>query len=234
MVHQTEFSQAPSILETVLQGRRLDGFLLDLGVSSPQLDEADRGFSYRQDGPLDMRMDPTQGKTAADVVNDYPPGELIDVLVSYGDERHAKRIVRAILAHRPFQRTVEFADVVTSAIPAAARRTGGHPATRTFQALRIEVNQELAMLGPTLEAMMALLGPNGLGLVLTYHSGEDRIAKDRMRSAIEGDAPAGLGLKTGYAWGFRGAKQPSDAEIETNPRARSARLRAIRRVDAES
>jgi 16S rRNA (cytosine1402-N4)-methyltransferase len=208
----------------------ISGFLMDLGVSSPQLDHADRGFSYRHDGPLDMRMDRDRTLTAADVVNGYELGELIDVLRSYGDERHAPRIVRAIIAARPIEGTAALADVIRNAVPAAARRAPGHPAKRSFQAIRIEVNAELAILTASVDALIDRLAEGGIGLVLTYHSGEDRIVKDRMRQAIDGDAPAGLPITTDFDWFWRGAHTPTDEEIERNPRAKSARLRAIVRT----
>lgn len=210
----------------------LSGFFMDLGVSSPQLDTAERGFSFRLDGPLDMRMDTSQRLSAADVVNTYSASELRDVLVSYGDERNAGRIVSAIMASRPITRTRHLAEVVEQAVPAAVRRKSQtHPATRTFQALRIEVNDELAILGETIESMIAMLGAGGIGMVLTYHSGEDRIVKDRMRVAIDGEGPAGFPSSTPFEWAFRGARTPNDSEIDANPRARSARLRAVRKVE---
>ena len=232
MIHRARFDRAAAVLEEA-QVDSIQLFLMDLGVSSPQLDSPARGFSYRLDGPLDMRMDNSQTLTAADVVNGYSPGELIDVIRSYGDERHAKRIVDAIVARRPIATTNELAQIIADAIPAAARRKStGHPAKRTFQAIRIEVNDELAILGSTIDAMVELLGPGGVGLVLTYHSGEDRIAKNRFRDAIDGDALPGMPSPSSYVWHFRGAQTPTDAEIEQNPRARSARLRAIRRLEA--
>ncbi len=228
-LHKTRFDEAASLLRDsgVLE---VSGFLMDLGVSSPQLDWAERGFSYRLDGPLDMRMDPEQVRTAADVVNGYEVGELIDVLRSYGDERHASRIASAILAHRPIDTTTELAEIIAGAIPAAARRKStAHPAKRSFQAIRIEVNDELTILGDTVDAMIEMLAPGGIGLVLTYHSGEDRIVKDRMRRAIEGETLPGMPSTTSFAWFWRGAHTPSDVEVETNPRSRSARLRSITR-----
>ena len=228
-VHHERFDSAPAILDE-LGATPLSGFLMDLGVSSPQLDWADRGFSFRLEGPLDMRMDARGNTTAATIVNDYPRGELIDVLRSYGDERHAPRIVDEIIAARPVTTTTELADIVLSAVPAAVRRKSNtHPATKTFQALRIEVNDELTVLGSALDELIARLAVGGTGLVLTYHSGEDRIVKDRMRQAIEGSAPAGLSVSTGFRWEFRGARKPTDSETEANPRSRSARLRAITR-----
>lgn len=209
----------------------VSGFLMDLGVSSPQLDLADRGFSYRNDGPLDMRMDTSQQRTAADVVNDYSYSEMIDVLQSYGDERHAKRIARAIVDGRPFDSTAALAEVIAGALPAAARRKStGHPAKRSFQAIRIEVNDELAILAETVNAMIEMLARGGIGLVLTYHSGEDRIVKDVMRRKIEAGVPAGMAPQSEYRWSWRGARTPSDDEIGMNQRARSARLRAISRI----
>ena len=213
----------------------ISGFLMDLGVSSPQLDLPDRGFSYHSDGPLDMRMDTSQARTAADVVNGYSLGELIDVLSSYGDEKHAKRIAQAIVSGRPFSGTAELATAIAESLPAAVRRKStGHPAKRSFQAVRIEVNEELSILGGTIDAMFDLLDAGGMGLVLTYHSGEDRIVKDAMRSAIEAGVPAGMPPMSDYRWSWRGARTPSATEIEKNPRARSARLRGITRVGAKA
>lgn len=230
-VHTARFDQAANRLRDAGVSE-ISGFLMDLGVSSPQLDIGERGFSYRLDGPLDMRMDQNDSLTAADVVNTYAPGELLDVLRSYGDERHASRIVDAIMSARPLHRTGELAQIVADAMPAAARRKStGHPAKRTFQALRIEVNNELAILGNTIESMIDMLAPGGVGLVLTYHSGEDRITKDRMRTAIEGDAPPGMPTSSPFRWFFRGARTATDQEIEQNPRSRSARLRAIQRQE---
>lgn len=229
-LHRTRFDHASRLLHE--HGvSSVAGFLMDLGVSSPQLDWADRGFSYRLDGPLDMRMDTSQHTTAADIVNSYSVGELIDVLRSYGDERHAARIANAIVDQRPIESTTALAAVVAESLPAAVRRKStGHPAKRTFQALRIEVNNELAILGATVDAMIEMLAPGGVGLVLTYHSGEDRIVKDRMRRAIDGDTLPGMPSTTGLDWLWRGARTPSTEEIDRNPRARSARLRAITRV----
>ena len=231
VLHKTRFDLAASLLRQS-DVPAISGFLMDLGVSSPQLDVGERGFSYRIDGPLDMRMDNGQSRTAADIVNTYAPGELVDVLRSYGDERHAGRIVDAIMSARPLSTTTELAELVSNAIPAAARRKStGHPAKRTFQALRIEVNDELSILGDTIDSMIRMLAPGGVGLVLTYHSGEDRITKDRMRKTIDDGALPGMPATSDFEWFFRGAKTASDDELERNPRARSARLRAIRRRD---
>jgi len=210
----------------------LSGVLLDLGVSSPQLDRGDRGFSYRNPGPLDMRMDPTAGPSAADLVNEAEPAELVRILRRFGDERHADRIARAIVAARPITTTEQLAEVVRDAIPAAARRTGGHPATRTFQALRIEVNDELEQLEAVLGDALDLLVPGGRLAVITYHSGEDRIVARRFRDAAADDCvcPPGSGAcRCGGAPSVRlvprRAVTASEDELAANPRARSARLR---------
>jgi len=228
--HKARFDEAATMLrDTGVE--KVSGFLMDLGVSSHQLDVAGRGFSYRLDGPLDMRMDTSQTRSAADVVNGYDVGELIDVLRSYGDERHAVRIAHAIVNNRPFETTAALATCIAEAMPAAVRRTStGHPAKRSFQAIRIEVNDELAILGETVDAMIDMLDVAGVGLVLTYHSGEDRIVKDRMRRAVEADTLPGMPSMSDFAWHWRGAHTPSGEELERNPRSRSARLRAITRV----
>ncbi len=212
------------------------GVLFDLGVSSHQLDEGDRGFSYRHDGPLDMRMDRRQRRTAADVVNGYDAPELARVIRTYGDERFATRIARAIVAARPLVSTTELADVVRDAIPAAARRTGGHPATRTFQAVRIEVNEELSILASSIDQAIDFLAPGGRCAVLSYHSGEDRVVASRLRHHATGGAEAQPGLPrppdvqpdVRIVRAVR--KRPTDAEAEANPRARSARLRVVEKV----
>lgn len=214
------------------------GVLFDLGVSSPQLDRAERGFSYRHDGPLDMRMDQRQPVTAADIVNGYDEAELVRVLRDLGDERFAGRIAKAILHARPIESTGRLADVVRDAIPAAARRRGGHPAKRTFQALRIEVNQELTILAGAIDDAIDLLVPDGRLAVLAYHSGEDRIVKSRLLEAETGGCvcPPGLpcvcGAQPKVKLLRRGARKPSAQEIEANPRAESARLRAAQRLEA--
>lgn len=214
----------------------LSGALFDLGVSSPQLDQAPRGFSYRQDGPLDMRMDTDAPWSAADVVNGYAEEDLARVIRTYGDERFATRIARAIVAARPIDSTVHLAQIVTAAIPAPARRTGGHPATRTFQAIRIEVNAELEVLPGALDDAIDALVPGGRIAVLSYHSGEDRIVKDRLRAAATGECgcPHGLPCVCGAVQTVRLVRRiPRTAgaeEIESNPRAASARLRVAERV----
>ncbi len=213
---------------------RLSGFVFDLGVSSPQIDRAERGFSYRLDGPLDMRMDPDQLPSAADVVNGYDSAELADVLRRYGDERFATRIANAIVAARPIERTARLAEVVVAAVPAAAR-SGGHPAKRTFQAIRIEVNDELRAIEPALRSALDALVPGGRGIVLTYHSGEDRIVKDVFRRSSRSEDPPGLPIEVStpaFAIVRPAARRPTAAEVERNPRASSARLRAIDRLAA--
>jgi 16S rRNA (cytosine1402-N4)-methyltransferase len=214
----------------------LSGVLFDLGVSSPQLDRPERGFSFRNDGPLDMRMDTTSPWTAADVVNGYPEDELARVIRRYGDERFASRIARAIVAARPIETTAELAAIVTTAIPAATRRTGGHPATRTFQAIRIEVNGELDALPTAIDAAIEATRPGGRIAVLSYHSGEDRIVKDRLRTATGAcDCPPGLPCVCDAVQTVRlvrrVAKRASAAEQADNPRAASARLRVAERIE---
>lgn len=219
----------------------LSGILLDLGVSSPQLDRGDRGFSYRNSGPLDMRMDPTTGRAAADVVNEADHAELVRILRRFGDERHADRVARAIIEARPVTTTAQLADVVREAIPAAARRTGGHPATRTFQALRIEVNDELAQLEAVLGDALDLLVPGGRMAVITYHSGEDRIVARRFRDAAADDCVCPPGSGTCRCGGApsvklvpRKAITATEDEIAANPRARSARLRVAEQLGEAS
>lgn len=213
------------------------GVLFDLGVSSPQLDEPARGFSYRGEGPLDMRMDDRDTTTADDVVNRYPVERLRRVLAIYGDERFATRIARAIVAARPIETTEQLAAIVRDAIPAAARRRGGHPATRTFQAIRIEVNDELAVLEQALREAIDLLVPAGRLAVLAYHSGEDRIVKRILRDAETGGCtcppgrPCGCGARPTVRLLWRGGRTPTPAEVHENPRAASARLRAAEKLE---
>jgi 16S rRNA (cytosine1402-N4)-methyltransferase len=217
---------------------RLSAALFDLGVSSPQLDRPERGFSYRHDGPLDMRMDGGSPWSADDVVNGYAEAELADIIHRYGDERFARRIARAIVAARPIESTTHLAEVVTTAIPAPARRTGGHPAKRTFQAIRIEVNGELDALGDALDQAIDALVPGGRLAVLSYHSGEDRIAKERIRAAETGgcECPPELPCVCGAVQTVRIVrgvpKRPSADERDRNRRATSARLRVAEKLDA--
>lgn len=214
----------------------LSGALFDLGVSSPQLDRAERGFSYRNDGPLDMRMDSDAEWSADDVVNGYERDRLSEVIRRYGDERFAARIAGAIVAARPIETTTRLAEVVTAAIPAPARRTGGHPAKRTFQAIRIEVNGELEALPDALDKAIEALSGGGRLAVLSYHSGEDRIVKERIRHAETGgcECPPELPCVCGAVQTVRVVrgvpKKPSPDERERNRRAASARFRVAERL----
>jgi 16S rRNA (cytosine1402-N4)-methyltransferase len=222
--------------------RRIQGVLFDLGVSSPQLDDTSRGFSYAQDAPLDMRMDQSAAKTAARVVNEYPVSELARVLSEYGEERFARRIAEAVARERarePVTTTLRLSAIVKDAIPAAARRTGGNPAKRTFQALRIEVNDELGVLRRALPAALDLLTPGGRFVALAYHSLEDRLVKRELAVRTADPAPPGLPVRAGdpLAGGgpefrllTRGAERPSEAELAANPRSASVRLRAAERI----
>jgi 16S rRNA (cytosine1402-N4)-methyltransferase len=237
-LRQARFDQLGQVVAE-LGYTTVTGVLFDLGVSSPQLDHADRGFSYRSAGPLDMRMDQRQSLRAADIVNTYDQADIARVLRDFGDERFAGRIARAIVANRPIETTVELADVVRDAIPAPARRTGGHPAKRTFQALRIEVNHELAILGSAIDQAIDVLVPGGRIAVLAYHSGEDRIVKQRLQDAAAGGEapPPGVPIRVGEEGTRprlrllkRGAWKPSAGEVERNPRAESARLRAAEKL----
>jgi 16S rRNA (cytosine1402-N4)-methyltransferase len=225
---------------TQLGHNTVAGVLFDLGVSSPQLDRPERGFTYREAGPLDMRMDPRTALTAADVVNEYDERDLARVLREHGDERFASRIARAIVAARPVMTTTDLAEIVRDAIPAPARRTGGHPAKRSFQAIRIEVNAELDILADALDQGIEVLVPGGRIAVLSYHSGEDRIVKERLREAASTGVtpppglpvePESLGHRPRLRLLKRGAWKPTPAEIAENPRSQSARLRAGERLD---
>ena len=211
--------------------------LFDLGVSSMQLDDVDRGFSYRGDGPLDMRADRRQSRTAADVVNGYDEARLAGVLARHGEERFARRIAKALVAARPVTTTGQLAELVRDAIPAPARRRGGHPAKRTFQAIRIAVNGELVTLGDTIDAALDLLVAGGRCAVLAYHSGEDRIVKDRFINAETGGCacpprlPCVCGAVPTVRLVWRGAHRPGPAELAANPRSESARLRAAEKLE---
>ena len=216
---------------------RLAGALFDLGVSSTQIDDPTRGFSYQNDGPLDMRMDEDAPLSAADLVNGATAAQLASLFVEHGEGRLARRIAEAIVAARPVSSTTELAAIVASAVPAAMRRRG-HPASRVFQALRVEVNSELSILGRALDDALRLLVPGGRLIVLSYHSGEDRIAKQVLANAGSGGCtcPPALPCVCGAVpWArvlTRGARMPSELEITRNPRARAARLRAGERLDA--
>lgn len=214
---------------------------LDLGLSSLQIDRRDRGFAYAADAPLDMRMDPGSGLDAATIVNTWTAPELARILKVHGEERFADRIARAVVAARdaePFTSSARLVQVIADAIPAAARHTGGHPAKRTFQALRIVVNAELESLAAVLPAALAALAPGGRLAVLAYHSGEDRLVKRAFATASSDAVPPGVpAVPAGYRARFRlltrGAERPGPDEVEDNPRAASARLRAIARNTEE-
>jgi 16S rRNA (cytosine1402-N4)-methyltransferase len=213
--------------------------LFDLGVSSLQLDEADRGFAYAQDAPLDMRMDQTRGITAEEVVNTYEPGELVRILRQYGEEKFAPRVVSSLVRERAKGRitsTARLAELVKDAIPAAARRTGGNPAKRTFQALRIEVNGELATLESAVPAALDALAPKGRLVVMSYQSLEDRIVKRALTARTRSTGPIDLPVElpgTGPSLRMltRGSEPPSDEEVAANPRAASVKLRAVERIE---
>jgi 16S rRNA (cytosine1402-N4)-methyltransferase len=216
----------------------VDGVLFDLGVSSMQLDLRERGFSYAEDAPLDMRMDDTVGLTAAEVLNTYPVEELTRILREYGEERFARRIADRVVRERsrePFARSGRLVELVRDAIPAATRRTGGNPAKRTFQALRIEVNDELAVLRRALPAAIDAIGVGGRVVVMSYHSLEDRLTKRVFARGSRSDAPPDMPVvpeshQPVLRLLTRGSEQASDAEVAENPRARSVRLRAAERV----
>ena len=210
--------------------------LMDLGVSSPQLDVAERGFSYRSAAPLDMRMDRRQATSAVDVVNEYSFPELVRVIRAYGEERYASRVARSIIEARPVRDTEHLAEVVRDAIPAPARRKGGHPAKRTFQALRIEVNRELEQLTDALDGALSVLAPGGRLAVMSYHSLEDKLVKSTMREAETGGCvcPPGLPCACGAEPTVRLLKRgawtaPAD-EVERNRRSESVRVRAVERL----
>ena len=217
----------------------VDGMLFDLGVSSPQLDEADRGFSYMHDAPLDMRMDASDELTAWFIVNCWPEEKLKRILYDYGEERHAPRIAAAILrarAEKPISTTLELVDVIRSAMPAAALREKQHPAKRTFQAIRIAVNDELEAVRTLIETAPDKLNPGGRLAVISFHSLEDRIVKLGIRAREDGcTCPRDFPVCTcGFVQTLRSVTRkpilPSQEELEANPRARSAKLRVAERV----
>ena len=236
LVHAV-YDRMPEVLASLgLDG--VEGVLFDLGVSSMQLDLAERGFAYAQDAPLDMRMDPTTGPTAGAVVNDYPVAELARVLREYGEERFAMRIAQAIDRARrvaPLTSTAQLAELVRTAIPAATRRHGGHPAKRTFQALRIEVNGELAALRAAVPAALDALRVGGRAVVLSYQSLEDRIVKHSLAALAADTTPVDLPVTLADRGPqlrllTRGSEAASAEEIAANPRAASVRLRAAERI----
>jgi 16S rRNA (cytosine1402-N4)-methyltransferase len=231
------YDRMPQVLEELgIDG--VDGVLFDLGVSSMQLDVAERGFAYAQDAPLDMRMDASTGPTAGEVVNSYPVSELARILREYGEERFALRIAQAIDRARrdaPLTSTAELAELVRNAIPAATRRHGGHPAKRTFQALRIEVNGELAALRSAVPSALDALVVGGRIVVLSYHSLEDRIVKHALAALATDTTPLDLPVQLADRGPqlrllTRGGEAPSEDEVAANPRAASVRLRAAERI----
>jgi len=236
LVHAV-YDQIPAILAR-LGLPSVQGVLLDLGVSSPQLDDRDRGFAYSYDAPLDMRMDTGGPLTAADVVNTYSAADLARVLRDYGEERFAHRIADAVVRARaaaPLHSTLQLSEIIRDSIPAPARRRGGNPAKRTFQALRIEVNGELDALARALPAALDALAVGGRIAVLAYHSLEDRLVKKALTDRSADTTPPGLPVPLPSAQPefrllTRGAEKPSAAETEANPRAASARLRAAERI----
>jgi 16S rRNA (cytosine1402-N4)-methyltransferase len=233
------FERRGMYVERHAGGEQIMGILMDLGVSSAQLDRPERGFSFRFDAPLDMRMDSKQSLTATEVVNGYEESDLAAVLSQYGEERFARRIARAIVAARPVRSTRELAEIVRDAIPAATRRRGPHPARRTFQAIRMEVNRELPNLADGLDESVHVIGPRGRVLVLAYHSLEDRMVKDTFgRWAGDDDdrrVPAKMPVPPPKPRPLvrvltRRPLRPAADEVEANPRAESARLRAVERL----
>jgi 16S rRNA (cytosine1402-N4)-methyltransferase len=234
------YDELPGVLADLGFSARLSvsAVLLDLGVSSLQLDEQERGFAYRHDAPLDMRMDQDSGVTAAYVLNTYEQGDLEHILREYGEERFAKRVASAIVrerARQPFTNSARLVELLRSTIPAASQKSGGHPAKRTFQALRIEVNGELDALKAALPAALDALAVRGRIAVLSYHSLEDRLAKQALAAGAHSGTPVGLPVELPELAPYlrlltRGAEEPTAAEIGINPRAASARLRAAERT----
>jgi 16S rRNA (cytosine1402-N4)-methyltransferase len=232
--------ELPDVLDELGLGRvgGVDAVLFDLGVSSMQLDVRERGFAYAEDAPLDMRMDGTTGPTAADVLNTYSARELARVLRDYGEERYAGKIAAAVVRQRerePFTTSARLVELLYAEIPAPARRTGGHPAKRTFQALRMEVNDELAVLRRAIPAAIDAIRVGGRVVVESYHSLEDRVVKQAFTAVTRSEAPPDLpivpeALQPALRLVTRGAERASDAEVATNPRAASVRLRAVERI----
>jgi len=234
--HEATFDELPRIAD----GRRPAAILFDLGLSSLQIDSASRGFAYASDAPLTMRMDAARGLTAADVVNTYSVEELTRLFAKYGDEPHAARIARAIVAARedsPFETSARLVEVIAHAIP-AGRSRAGHPAKRVFQALRMEVNDEAAILARAIPAALDQLAVGGRAAVLAYHSGEDRLVKREFARRQADQAPPGLAvvppaLRARFRLVTRGAAKATAAEIAENPRSQSARLRVIERIEED-
>jgi 16S rRNA (cytosine1402-N4)-methyltransferase len=236
LVHAV-YDELPAVLAR-LGVPAVQGVLFDLGVSSLQLDERERGFAYAQDAPLDMRMDQSTGISAAEVLNGYPPGELVRILRAYGEEKQARRIVEAVVRERvrePFTGSARLVELIRDALPQAAKRTGGNPAKRTFQALRIEVNGELAVLERAVPRAVDALAVGGRIAVLSYHSLEDRLVKRVLAAGAADTSPPGLPVvperyKPRLRLLTRGAELPGEDEVAANRRAAPARLRGAERV----
>lgn len=241
-VVRSNYAQMVSVLQS-LGIEQVDGILLDLGVSSHQLDNAERGFSYMEDAPLDMRMDRRQEKTARDIVNYYSQAELTRIIRDYGEDKFAAKIAAKIIGFRenkPVETTGELAEIIKSAIPVKYRLTGGHPAKRTFQAIRIELNRELGVLEESIEGMLDILSDGGRMAVITFHSLEDRIVKSAFKKAespctCPPDFPICVcGKKSKGFVTSRKPLIPSDEETERNPRAKSSKLRIFVRKREEN
>lgn len=237
-VHTTYDQIEPALAQAGFEAA--DGILFDLGVSSMQLDERERGFAYSYDAPLDMRMDTSRGRTAAEIVNTYDEAELVSIIRRWGEEKFAGRIASSIVstrADKPFTTTGELVEAIRAVVPAAAARTGGHPAKRTFQALRIEVNEELDVLERAIPSALSVLGVGGRIVVMSYHSLEDRIVKDIFAAGSRSSAPKGFPVeleehKAQLKRLTKGTEVPTEQEIAENPRAASAKLRAVERIRA--
>ena len=242
---KTNFRDLESVIEQEVEAgpdglSRVDGILFDLGVSSPQFDEGERGFSYNHDAPLDMRMDQSAELTAAEIVNEWPEQEIAKILFTYGEEKFSRRIAKVICERRavnPIQTTGQLVDIIKEGIPAAARRTGGHPAKRSFQALRIAVNDELGAFEDALHQAVRMLAPGGRVSVITFHSLEDRICK-QIFAGYTAKCTCPPDFPMCVCGGGNGQLRlinrkpiiPSEAEITSNPRARSAKLRVAEKL----
>lgn len=235
----TAIAQGEGEIFDAARAHGIAGALFDLGVSSMQLDQAERGFAYKTDAPLDMRMDPSHGLTAADVLNTYSHGDLARILKTYGDERFAGKIASAVLKERekePFSTSGRLVELLYATIPAATRRTGGHPAKRTFQALRVEVNRELEAIENVLPVITSALSIGARAVFMSYQSLEDRLVKAAFKDLSTSTTPAGLpmdlpGTAPEFATVTRGAEKASQAEVEENSRAASVRVRALERLE---
>ncbi len=233
---RSDFREIRKVLED-LGIEKVDGLIADLGVSSFQLDDESRGFSYMKDSPIDMRMDRDDPFSAEQIVNGYPKDELIRILYEYGEEKYAPRIAEAIIRNRPIETTGQLSEIVKSALPAAERRKNHHPAKKTFQAIRIETNGELEALKSAVEDFIDVLNDGGIAAIITFHSLEDRIVKEAFRKA---DNPCTCppsfpvcvcGKKSRGRVMTKKPIVPSEEEVEDNPRARSAKLRVFRKSD---